>query len=163
VSNQKNANDFLFNPHFLHGGAVTDLSQKATSYPQACTGPVNPGGDQLQGRVGLFITATILPVGHYHRFRVDEGTDPKRACFNFTSEATNLIGAINPPFYPERPFNQGNVGRIFVFAGSAGAYPACFNPPAFRPIRGCPTADGWIIQVDSGGTGNYDMTIFYFD
>ena len=153
--------DFEFNPHFLHGGVATKKPDYMTYSPQGCTGPVQQGGQQFEGRTGLFITATVLPAGQYHRFQVQ--TDPKNAAFNFTSEATSLIGCITPPNYPERPFNQGNVGRIFVFAGSfRTGGPACFNPDIYRPIRGCPTAYGWYIEVDSASTGNYDMVVLFF-
>jgi hypothetical protein len=103
----------------------------------------------------------LAPTGTFHRFRVKDDTDPKRAAFNFTSEDTSLIGCITPPNYPERPFNQGNVNRVFVFAGSFNNMPACFNPPQYRPIQACQTSYGWHIQVDSGGTGNYDMDIAF--
>src|SRR5262249_39016420 len=107
----------------------------------------------------------ILATGQFHRFQVKSDTDPRKANLNFTSEAVSLIGCISPPnFYPERPFNQGNVGRIFVFAGSSKnpPGPACFFPDIYRPIQGCPTAYGWLIEVDSGGTGVFDMVIFFF-
>lgn len=158
------ADDFELNPHFLLGGVLTAKPDYFRFDNQDCTGPMKPGGEVFQGHTGLFITAIVLPNGQFHRFQVTIDTNPRHAAFNFTSEATSLIGCISPPYYPERPFNQGNVGRIFVFAGSMGnpPGPACFNPPIYRPIRGCPTAYGWRIEVDSAGTGNYDMTILFF-
>jgi hypothetical protein len=147
--------------------AVTCCEQAAAGSPAAyrpldapaCTGPVQQGTDQFAGHTGLFFPAPILPAGQFHHFTVIK--DPGRAAFNFTSEAVDLVGCITPPNYPTRPFNQGNVGRIFVFAGSTGAQPACFNPPIHRPIRGCPTATGWLFEIDSGGTGNYDMQVVF--
>lgn len=155
-------NDYELNPHFLSGGVVTAKPDYYHFNPTDCTGPMKQGGEVFQGHTGLFITASILPTGQFHRFRVE--IDPRKAAFNFTSEATSLIGCITPPNYPERPFNQGNVGRIFVYAGSMRnpPGPACFYPDIYRPIRGCPTAYGWHIEVDSSGAGNYDMTIFFF-
>jgi hypothetical protein len=158
---KSSAGDFESNPHFLSGGVVTALPQKYKYDASDCTGSQVSGGDQYLGHTGLFIHARILHPGQFHRFQVRAATDPKRAAFNFTSEDSTLIGCIWPPFYPERAFNQGNVDRLFVFAGSFGNKPACFNPSTYRPIRGCPTAYGWLIEVDSGGTGNYDMTILF--
>lgn len=156
--------DFLLNPHFLSGGVATALPVGYRFDRTDYTAPEQQGRDQFVGHTGMFISAPILQVGQFHRFRVKSDTDPKRAALNFTSEATTLIGCINPPFYPERPFNQGNVGRIFVYAGSMAnpPGPACFGGPIDRPVRGAPTSYGWLIEVDSGGTGNFDMTVFFF-
>jgi hypothetical protein len=90
-------------------------------------------------------------------------SDPRRVAINFTSEAVTLVGCITPPQYPERPFNQGDVDRLFLYANSTGSQPACFGAPADRPIRGCPTADGWLIEVDSAGTGDYDVTVLFIE
>jgi hypothetical protein len=132
-----------------------------------CTGPWKLWGDELQGRKGLFISANILPAGSFHRFRVMKDTNPIRAYINFDFEGPHPgAGAcIAPPNYPERPVNQGNVGRIFVYAGSSDKPPgpACGFPPIYRPMRGCQTAYGWLIEVDSGSTGSYDMTILFFE
>jgi hypothetical protein len=157
--------DFERNPHFLSGGVATALPAAHHWDARDCTGPKKPGTDIYLSHTGLYITATQLPVGKFHRFRVH--TDPGGAAFNFTSERTSLIGCIHPPHYPERFFNQGDVSRIFVYAGSIHIPPnppskACFHPPIYRPIRGCPTAYGWLIEVDSGGTGAFDMTILFF-
>jgi hypothetical protein len=155
--------DFTLNPHFLYtGGVVTLLPASLTQTPADCTSTTINGGDVYQGRTGIFLTAPRIPVGRFHRFRVKDDTDPKRAAFNFTSEATTLIGCVTGMFYPERPFNQGETDRVFVFAGSTPTgTPACFSPPLFRSIRACQTTYGWHIQVDSSGNGTFDMDISF--
>jgi hypothetical protein len=160
------SNDYERNPHFLSGGVATILPADFHWDASDCTGASKPGGETYLSHTGLFITARILPIGKFHRFRVKAETDPRRANFNFMSEDTALIACISPPnFYPERVFNQGNAGRIFVYAGSFRnpPGPACFHPDIYRPIRGCPTAYGWFIEVDSGGTDAYDMTIYFIE
>jgi len=154
--------DFTLNPHLLGASGVkTALPVLFTNTQNDCTGAVVIGNDTFQGRNGIFLAAPRIPVGQFHRFQVVTDTNPRRAAFNFTSEAVSLIGCISPPNYPERPFNQGSVDRVFVFAGSSQNNPACFGGPDFRPIRACPTSYGWHIEVDSGGTGNFDMIISF--
>jgi hypothetical protein len=155
--------DFALNPHFLGAGGVTTLLPDQYRYNASdATGPVVLGRDQFHGHTGLFISAKVLSTGQFHRFVVRD--DPKRAALNFASEGTTHLACITPPNYPERPFNQSNVGRIFVYAGSfkAGG-PCCFHPDIYRPIRGQQTPYGWLIEVDSGGTGQYDMTVLFLE
>lgn len=163
--------DYELNPHFLNGGAMTALPDTYKWDLNDCTGAQHPGGDVYQGKTGIWITAKRLPTGQFHRFRVKSDTDPKRVCINFTSERTSLTGCLDfsdPRFYPERPFNQGDVDRIFVYPGNVnlgGGHikPACSSQDIYRPIRGCPTAYGWHLEVDSGGTGNFDMTVYFLE
>lgn len=153
--------DYDYNPHFQFGGSATELPDKYHFDDRDCTGPMKLGEDHYGEHTGLFFDAKILPRGQFHRFRVIEDTNASP--FNFTSPATSLIGCITPPHYPERPFNQGNQPRIFVFAGSGPSGGVCFHPPIHRPIRGCPTSYGWLFEIDSRGTGNYDMTVVFLE
>ncbi len=155
--------DYNLNPQFLYQGGCVTVPTGAFAFDATdATAAAIQGFDTFNGLQGIFLAAPQIPTGRFHRFRVKADTDPKRAAFNFTSEATSLIGCITPPNYPERPFNQGAVGRVFVFAGSFRNTPACFNPPEFRPIRASQTTYGWYIEVDSGNTGNYDMVIYFY-
>jgi hypothetical protein len=122
-----------------------------------CTGAFKPGTDIFVGRAGLFFDARVLPTGKFHTFRVVKDNNPPAAYFNFTSPATSFIACIAPPnFYPERAFNQGGQPRIFVYGSTH-----CFGGTA-RPLRGCPTAYGWLFEIDSKGSG-YDMVVVFIE
>lgn len=144
---------------YLSGDAVSSAQVLAD-----CTGPPQQGNDGYAGYRGMFLVSAPLPSGKFSRFHLVADANPSSACFSFASEGTGLVGALNPPNV-DRQFNQGNTGRIFVYAGSAGpGHPVCGQPPHTRPIRACRTGYGWSISVDSSGTGNYDLMVaFYHD
>jgi hypothetical protein len=161
-----NNDDFVLNPHFLNGHAATAPPNGVYFDTRDVRGPTLTGPDVYKAWTGLFFPAKVLPSGQFHRLRVVN--DPHQACFHMASEGASLFGWLAPPFYPERPFNQGAVGRIFVFAGSGGvggipAGPVCGGPPVFRPVRASRTGYGWMIEVDSGGTGKFDMAVMFIE
>jgi hypothetical protein len=154
--------DYEWNPHLLNGGAVTSLGSQETpgrSFgPTDCIGPFKEGWETFDGKKGLFLSATRLPKGQFHRIRVIKDTKPKRAYVSFTSKDTSLTACISAPFYPERPFNQGATDAVFIYAGDY-----CFNPSPKRycPIKACQTSYGWYIEIDSSGHGTYDMMVVF--
>ena len=58
------------------------------------------------------------------------------------------------PQFPDRRFN---LFRPTILFGSG-----CFFYPK-HTIRGCPTEYGWLIQIDSQDTGNFDETFVFVE
>jgi len=136
-----------------HGGDGKAAAIKAGD-GEECTGQVRQGTDKLEEHTGLLFTAKVLPKGHFHTFKIVSQPNPPVAYFNFTSPSDSLIGCIDKTERSYNPFDS----RIFVFAGDG-----CFHPPHYRPIRGCPTKYGWRFEIDSSGSGKYDMVVQFIE
>lgn len=128
--------------------------QKPFASAADCTTGFVQGQDNYLGYAGMWISST--PGSH----TLTVVTDAGHACINFAMEDSEFTAWLAPPYYPSRSFNSSR-NRVFIFAGLKGA---CGNPPfGTAPIRGCKTAYGWFLEIDSTNTGNYDTTVAFYN